>query len=690
MDKGQVSSDIPQAGTVTGEDKEVTRLSTEDSVEDRELEQLLSAQERMVIHTDEVTVTEDAQPAGNPEASSDSGRPQVRQFNWSPNQALTMMVPVWIGRRQVMAVVDTAAQVTIMSRALSEALGCEAPVEKVQLRNAQQDSWMDGGIHEHFGFQLGGKKYYWDVVEADIGDSFIIGIDFLKSVKCKIDLDGNNLELANGDRIPATLKRNTDSGAVHVSRVLLHRKTTIPPKSMKLVRATLESPADVPFLVEPKESSSLFAVPVMVGGNGPLKVCLVNLGEELISLKRKQNLATAVEIDALVDTEDVEETREKDIGGCESVKAILVFLARQLGKDPERLGEFVSAKGWLQDMEPTLSVSREVLGKQLAVYWRGTVETVATPSPSDVAALLHWRTMMRLLAEVPEGVRSQVRQAPLVDGSAGVLSGAVAIDGHCHLELMRQQVGWKSTIESALGELAESHASAELAGLEAVVTNSVFWDEWITRIPASIGSIRVLQTWGVHPKAVKNVNWCWMEEKLAAAECVAVGECGLDETAGDMELQEKVFKRQILIAHQLKKPLVLHLRGKTSRTTSALYGRALALTTAVLHKRHKIYLHSFSAGQAEFQLWYRSFPELLVGCSWLTTSELSRETMLRSMPATVLALETDSPHLASRSGIVNSPYRIYEQAVTIGRIRNLPTSTVIECSNRALRRFYAL
>ena len=303
----------------------------------------------MVIHTDEVTVTEDAQPAGNPEASSDSGRPQVRQFNWSPNQALTMMVPVWIGRRQVMAVVDTAAQVTIMSRALSEELGCEAPVEKVQLRNAQQDSWMDGGIHEHFGFQLSGKKYYWDVVEADIGDSFIIGIDFLKSVKCKIDLDGNNLELANGDRIPATLKRNTDSGAVHVSRVLLHRKTTIPPKSMKLVRATLESPADVPFLVEPKESSSLFAVPVMVGGNGPLKVCLVNLGEELISLKRKQNLATAVEIDALVDTEDVEETREKDIGGCEVRSIQAAGKSVVVGEKPEQSQN--ESQGWQEEQE---------------------------------------------------------------------------------------------------------------------------------------------------------------------------------------------------------------------------------------------------------------------------------------------------------------------------------------------------
>ena len=87
-----------------------------------------------------------------------------------------------------------------------------------------------------------------------------------------------------------------------------------------------------------------------------------------------------------------------------------------------------------------------------------------------------------------------------------------------------------------------------------MVTNSVFWDEWTVRIPASIGNIRALQTWGMHPKAVKDVNWRWMEQKLAASECVDVGECGLDD--------KKVFKRQILLAHQLKKLLVLHLRGK--------------------------------------------------------------------------------------------------------------------------------
>ena len=224
---------------------------------------------------------------------------------------------------------------------------------------------------------------------------------------------------------------------------------------------------------------------------------------------------------------------------------------------------------------------------------------------------------------------------------------------------------------NALEALAECHASSVLAGLEAVVTNSVFQNERTARMPASVGTIRVLQTWGVHPKAMGDADWKWLE-KMAAPECVAVGECGLDETARDMELREQVFILQICLAHRFKKLLVLHLWGKTTRTTSALYGQALALTTGVINKCHKVYLHSYSAGQAEFQLWHRCFPELLVGCSWVTTRELNRETLLITMPATVMALETDSPHLASRVGIINSSCQIYKQAVTIGEIRNLP------------------
>ena len=143
-----------------------------------------------------------------------------------------------------------------------------------------------------------------------------------------------------------------------------------------------------------------------------------------------------------------------------SMKAILDLVAKQLRKSPERLEDFVHQTGWLQDLEPTVSISRKVLGEQLSVYWRGTVESVATPSPSDVAALLHWRTMMHLLSELSEEVQKWVRQAPLLSGQTGIMRGSVVIDGHCHLELLHQWVSSKATIESALEALAKCYASS--------------------------------------------------------------------------------------------------------------------------------------------------------------------------------------------------------------------------------------
>ena len=80
---------------------------------------------------------------------------------------------------------------------------------------------MDGGILKGFSFCLGSKKYSCDVVEADVEDPFITGIDFLKSAKCKIDIGNNVLEMVNGDHVPAMMKSHTDFEAACVSQVLL-------------------------------------------------------------------------------------------------------------------------------------------------------------------------------------------------------------------------------------------------------------------------------------------------------------------------------------------------------------------------------------------------------------------------------------------------------------------------------------
>jgi TatD DNase family protein len=51
-----------------------------------------------------------------------------------------------------------------------------------------------------------------------------------------------------------------------------------------------------------------------------------------------------------------------------------------------------------------------------------------------------------------------------------------------------------------------------------------------------------------------------IEAKLLLPECLALGECGLDKRIEiPMDLQVKVFEKQIALAEQYQKPLVLHL-----------------------------------------------------------------------------------------------------------------------------------
>lgn len=50
-----------------------------------------------------------------------------------------------------------------------------------------------------------------------------------------------------------------------------------------------------------------------------------------------------------------------------------------------------------------------------------------------------------------------------------------------------------------------------------------------------------------------------IEEKLQAENCLAIGECGLDKRIGiPFELQEEVFRKQLILAEKYQKPVVIH------------------------------------------------------------------------------------------------------------------------------------
>ena len=159
--------------------------------------------------------------------AEDDSNPCVRQFTWERPAGVSMMVPVIFQKVKTAGVIDTAAQVTIMNSQLREKLGLHRGThdDVVMLRNAEKGSMMEGVVWKNVGFQLGGRKYYWDIVEADISDALILGIDFLQQHGCKIDLGRNLLEMSDGEKVYASMRSHV-TGVYHVSRVLVAKRVS--------------------------------------------------------------------------------------------------------------------------------------------------------------------------------------------------------------------------------------------------------------------------------------------------------------------------------------------------------------------------------------------------------------------------------------------------------------------------------
>lgn len=141
---------------------------------------------------------------------------------------------------------------------------------------------------------------------------------------------------------------------------------------------------------------------------------------------------------------------------------------------------------------------------------------------------------------------------------------------------------------------------------------------------------------GIHPWYIKEErlesDLKIIEEKLQLPECLALGECGLDKRIEvPLPLQIAVFERQIALAEQYQKPLVLHL--------VAAFDELIAIK-----KRMKVtvpmIIHGFSKNeQLAKQLvdngFYLSFGKYL-----LRNPEL--QSVFQSVPNNKFFLETDT------------------------------------------------
>jgi TatD DNase family protein len=120
---------------------------------------------------------------------------------------------------------------------------------------------------------------------------------------------------------------------------------------------------------------------------------------------------------------------------------------------------------------------------------------------------------------------------------------------------------------------------------------------------------------------------------------VAVGECGLDYHYDNSprDAQRAAFSAQIALAHETKRPVVVHTRDAEDDTRAAIGEARGAGVIGVLH------CYTGTKSLAEFAItagWYVSFSGIVTFKKW------GGDDLIRMVPRDRLLIESDSPYLA--------------------------------------------
>jgi TatD DNase family protein len=138
---------------------------------------------------------------------------------------------------------------------------------------------------------------------------------------------------------------------------------------------------------------------------------------------------------------------------------------------------------------------------------------------------------------------------------------------------------------------------------------------------------------GLHPCYLSKASLDDVKQWVVYEQVLAIGECGLDKVCStDFDLQQQLFYKQVLLANELRKPLIIHC--------VRAFDEVLHI---VKHATVPVVFHGFNkskelATQLTGKGYYLSFGKAL-------EQERMKE-VLRSVPLQQVFLETDAAELS--------------------------------------------
>ena len=216
-----------------------------------------------------------------------------------------MYIPLWVTQQKTLAVVDTAAHVSVMSRKFFKTLA-PAPklIEKIILKGIGENSQLEAEKTTNIRLKIGNLRTKWSFVVADITDEIILGIDFLQHYNAVIDLTDYSVKL-RGE--VAELILTKDNETMKIYRVKLANRTTVPPASNKLSTVEFDTEPDSETVIQPTRFMKKLLIPNMLcKGNKEVPIMLKNPTDEYITLKKGYQIGVGVEVSATLQDDNTD------------------------------------------------------------------------------------------------------------------------------------------------------------------------------------------------------------------------------------------------------------------------------------------------------------------------------------------------------------------------------------------------
>ena len=249
------------------------------------------------------------------------------------------------------------------------------------------------------------------------------------------------------------------------------------------------------------------------------------------------------------------------------------------------------------------------------------------------------------------------------------------IDSHCHLDFEQFAQDHQQVI-----------ANATNAGVTGFVIPGVQASKWQSLIEFCQANQNCHFALGIHPYFLPNYAAGDIEklsELLAQNKAVAVGECGIDASIENIDLQQQIFEQHIVLANQFAKPMILHHRKSH---------HLILQSFKAIRPRFGGVVHAFSGSLQDAEKYLALGFKLGVGGTITYDRAKKTRDVIKQVPLEHLLLETDSPDMpvSGQQGKRNEPMYLSKVLEVLSDLKGLDKAQVAEQTYLNTQRLFNL